>query len=100
MDTDTYGRPGLNSADICKLFKGILNIIIKMEHIEDKYGVFGTNYKTKFDETSSVAEENFFLKDYTIPFVQLESKKTILIFSHNVKVVFLSVIMKCWDSAR
>jgi hypothetical protein len=39
--------------------------------------------KTKFDETSSVAEEKKFLKDYTIPFVQLESKKSILVFSHT-----------------
>lgn len=39
--------------------------------------------KTKFDENSSVAEEKKFLKDYTIPFVQLESKKCILVVSHN-----------------
>ena len=39
--------------------------------------------KTRFDESSSVAEEKKFLKDYTIPFVQLESKKSILVFSHN-----------------
>jgi glycosyltransferase involved in cell wall biosynthesis len=39
--------------------------------------------QTKFDELSCVAEERKFLKDYTIPFVQLESKKSILVFSHN-----------------
>lgn len=39
--------------------------------------------KTRFDEKSSVAEEKHFLKDYTIPFVQLDSKKTILVFSHS-----------------
>jgi glycosyltransferase involved in cell wall biosynthesis len=38
---------------------------------------------TRFDEKSSVAEEKKFLKDYTIPFVQLESKKSILVFSHE-----------------
>ena len=38
---------------------------------------------TKFDENSSVAEERKFLKDYTIPFVQLECSKSILVFSHN-----------------
>ena len=39
--------------------------------------------KTRFDEVSSVAEEKHFLKDYTIPFVQLDPKKTILVFSHD-----------------
>lgn len=39
--------------------------------------------KTKFREEASVAEEKFFLKDYTIPFVQLDSNKSILVFSHN-----------------
>jgi hypothetical protein len=38
---------------------------------------------TRFDEKSSVAEERKFLKDYTIPFVQLEAKKSIVVFSHN-----------------
>jgi len=39
--------------------------------------------ETRFDEDSSVAEERKFLKDYTIPFVQLESAKSILVFSHK-----------------
>jgi glycosyltransferase involved in cell wall biosynthesis len=39
--------------------------------------------KTSFNENSCVAEEKHFLKDYTIPFVQLDSKKTILVFSHS-----------------
>jgi hypothetical protein len=39
--------------------------------------------QTSFHENSSVAEERKFLKDYTIPFVQLDSTKTILVFSHN-----------------
>ena len=39
--------------------------------------------QTKFDEDSSVAEERKFLKEYTIPFVQLDSIKSILVFSHN-----------------
>ena len=39
--------------------------------------------KTRFDEVSSVAEEKHFLKNYTIPFVQLDPKKTILVFSHD-----------------
>lgn len=38
--------------------------------------------QTSFDEQSSVAEERHFLKNYTIPFVQLDPQKTILVFSH------------------
>ena len=38
--------------------------------------------QTKFSEDSSVAEEKKFLKDYTIPFVQLDTRKSILVFSH------------------
>jgi hypothetical protein len=39
--------------------------------------------QTRFDETASVAEEKKFLKDYKIPFVQLDPMKSILVFSHN-----------------
>jgi len=38
---------------------------------------------TKYDEKASLAEERSFLKDYTIPFVQLDPLKTILVFSHE-----------------
>jgi len=37
---------------------------------------------TKYNENASLAEEKEFLKDYTIPFVQLDPLKTILVFSH------------------
>ena len=37
---------------------------------------------TSYEETASLAEEKHFLKNYTIPFVQLDSLKTILVFSH------------------
>lgn len=37
---------------------------------------------TRYDETALVGEEKYFLKDYTIPFVQLDPLKTILVFSH------------------
>ena len=39
--------------------------------------------QTKYDETFCIAEEKKFLKDYTIPFVQLDPMKTILVFSHT-----------------
>ena len=37
---------------------------------------------TKYEDDAYLAEERFFLKDYTIPFVQLDPMKTILVFSH------------------
>jgi hypothetical protein len=38
---------------------------------------------TRYNENACIAEEKEFLKDYTIPFVQLDPMKTILVFSHN-----------------
>ena len=39
--------------------------------------------QTRYDDEACLAEERQFLKDYTIPFVQLEPKQTILVFSHE-----------------
>ena len=39
--------------------------------------------ETRYEDNAVLAEEKFFLKDYTIPFVQLEPLKTILVFSHE-----------------
>jgi Glycosyl transferase family 2 len=39
--------------------------------------------QTKYEEHAALAEERAFLKDYTIPFVQLDTMKTILVFSHE-----------------
>jgi len=39
--------------------------------------------QTKYDEEAALAEENKFTKGYTIPLVQLESLKSILVFSHK-----------------
>jgi hypothetical protein len=38
---------------------------------------------TKYNEDACLAEEKEFLKDYTVPFVQLDPLKTILVFSHS-----------------
>ena len=38
---------------------------------------------TKYDDDAEIAEEKAFLKNYTIPFVQLDPKKTILVFAHQ-----------------
>jgi len=37
---------------------------------------------TRYEDTAALAEEKHFLKNYTIPFVQLDPIKTILVFSH------------------
>jgi hypothetical protein len=39
--------------------------------------------QTQYDATAAIAEEKAFLKNYTIPFVQLDPMKTILVFSHE-----------------
>ena len=39
--------------------------------------------KSRYNETACLAEEREFLHGYTIPFVQLEPAKTILVFSHE-----------------
>jgi len=38
---------------------------------------------TSYEDKATVAEERFFLKDFTIPMIQLEPKKTILVFAHS-----------------
>ena len=38
---------------------------------------------TKYNDTAALAEEREFLKGYTVPFVQFDPLKTILVFSHE-----------------
>ena len=40
-------------------------------------------YDTQYEDDAALAEEKAFLKNYTIPFVQLDPLKTILVFSHE-----------------
>ena len=106
MDDDDYYPPDRVSHAVETLRKnpkalcaGSSEMYIYFKHIQKmyKFGPYGPNHataatfafrkellkKTRFDENSSVAEEKKFLKDYTIPFVQLDPKKTILVFSHT-----------------
>jgi glycosyltransferase involved in cell wall biosynthesis len=39
--------------------------------------------KTKYDDEKALAEENIFTKGYSIPLIQLNSLKSILVFSHK-----------------
>jgi hypothetical protein len=38
---------------------------------------------TKYDDNACLAEEKAFLKEYTIPFLQLDPLKNILVISHE-----------------
>jgi glycosyltransferase involved in cell wall biosynthesis len=105
MDDDDYYPPERISHAVETLQKNpnalcagasLMNIYFK--HINKMYsfGPYGPNHstaatfafkrellkQTQFDENASLAEEKHFLKNYTIPFVQLDTLKTILVFSH------------------
>lgn len=80
------------------LCAGASEIYIWFKHIQQMYqfGPYGPNHATagtfafkrellkdhKYEDHAALAEEKAFLKNYTVPFVQLEPKKTILVFSH------------------
>lgn len=42
--------------------------------------------ETKYDDSDTFAEEKKFLKNYTIPMIQLNTLKTILVISHNYNI--------------
>lgn len=81
------------------LCSGSSEIFIYFKHIKKvyKFGPYGPNHATagtfafkrklleisKYDDNAAIAEEKQFLKNYTIPFVQLDPMKTILVFSHD-----------------
>lgn len=106
MDDDDYYPPERISHAVTTLQKnpkalcaGSSTMYMYFKHIDKMYefGPYGPNHataatfafrkellqQTRFDETACVAEEKKFLKNYTIPFVQLDPLKSILVFSHN-----------------
>jgi len=105
MDDDDYYPPERVSHAVnmlqthpSALCAGSSEIYIWFKHIQKMYqfGPYNTNHATagtfafkrellknhRYEEHAALAEEKAFLKDYTVPFVQLEPKKTILVFSH------------------
>lgn len=84
------------SSEIYIYFKGIPNSNGSLGKMV-QFGPYGPNHatagtfafkaellkQTRYDDKAAVAEERAFLKDYTIPFVQLDPMKTILCFSHE-----------------
>jgi hypothetical protein len=106
MDDDDYYPPDRiehaverlldNPAAMCA---GSSEIYIYFKHIKRmiQFGPYQKNHATagtfafraellktsKYEETAALAEERAFLKDYSVPFVQLDPMKTILCFSHE-----------------
>jgi glycosyltransferase involved in cell wall biosynthesis len=106
MDDDDYYPPERIShaverlqGNTSALCAGSSEIYIYFKHIGQMYqcGPYGPNHATagtfafrtellkytKYEEHAALAEERAFLKEYTIPFVQLDPLKTILVFSHE-----------------
>lgn len=105
MDDDDYYPPTRISHAVEMLEKnpdmlcaGSSEMFLYFKHIQKmyKFGPYGPNHataatfafrrelllQTRFNDQVALAEEKVFLKNYTIPFVQLDTMKTILVFSH------------------
>jgi len=81
------------------LCAGSSEMYLYFKHIQKMYqcGPYGPNHatagtfafrrelleQTQYESEAALAEEKAFLKDYTVPFVQLNPMKTILVFSHE-----------------
>jgi glycosyltransferase involved in cell wall biosynthesis len=106
MDDDDYYPPERISHAVEKLHDnpsamcaGSSEIYIYFKHIHKmiQCGPYGPNHatagtfafrkellnSTRYNDDAALAEEKAFLKDYTVPFVQLDPLKSILVFSHE-----------------
>lgn len=106
MDDDDYYPPDRVSHAVEQLMKnpqalcaGSSELYLYFKHLQKMYqcgpyspthataGTFAFRREllsqTKYEEDAALAEEKAFLKEYTIPFVQLDPMKTILVFSHE-----------------
>ena len=106
MDDDDYYPPERVShavemlmANPTALCAGASEIYIYFKHLDQmfQFGPYGPNHATagtfafkrellvhtRYTDTACLAEERSFLKDYTIPMVQLDPHKVILVFSHE-----------------
>ena len=105
MDDDDYYPPTRVAHAVDKLIKnphalcaGSSEIYIYFKHVQKMYqfGPYAPNHATagtfafkrklldtqSYNNEASLAEEKEFLNNYTIPFVQLDPKHVILVFSH------------------
>ena len=106
MDDDDYYPPQRVSHAVEMLVShpdalcaGSSEIYIYFKHIGQmkRFGPYGPNHATagtfafkrkllknnRYNDDACLAEERAFLKDYTVPFVQLNPMKVILVFSHD-----------------
>ena len=106
MDDDDYYPPDRVSHAVERLQSkpealcaGSSEIYIYFKHIHKmiQCGPYGPNHATagtfafrkkllddtQYEDSAALAEEKAFLKNYTIPFVQLDPIKSILVFSHE-----------------
>jgi glycosyltransferase involved in cell wall biosynthesis len=106
MDDDDYYPADRVSHAVETLLKnpnalcaGSSEMYIYFKHIQKMYqfGPYGPNHSTaatfafrrkllnitNYDENASLAEERHFLRNYSVPFVQLDPMKSILVFSHT-----------------
>jgi glycosyltransferase involved in cell wall biosynthesis len=77
-------------SSICYIYFKHIDKIIQFGPYGPKHGTAGTfAFKRKllkdhaYENSAALAEERAFLKNYTVPFVQLDPVKTILVFSHE-----------------
>jgi len=106
MDDDDYYPPDRISHAVERLREnpqalcaGSSIVYIWFKHINKmwQFGPYGPNHATagtfafkrellkitRYEDNAALAEEKHFLKNYTIPFVQLDPLKSILCFSHQ-----------------
>jgi len=106
MDDDDYYPPDRISHAVERLLQnpkalcaGSSEMYIYFKHIQKmiQCGPYGPNHatagtfafrrellaQTRYESHAALAEEKAFLKNYTVPFVQLDPMKTILVFSHE-----------------
>lgn len=106
MDDDDYYPPDRVSHAVERLIQnpralcaGSSELYIYFKDLKKMYqcGPYGPNHatagtfafrrellnQTRYEDHAALAEERAFLKEYTIPFVQLDPMKSILVFSHN-----------------
>ncbi len=106
MDDDDYYPRDRVSHSVEKLLKnpnalcaGSSELFIYFNHNKTmyKFGPYGPNHATagtfafkrklledtRYEDHAALAEEKAFLKNYTVPFVQLDPYKTIVCFSHS-----------------
>jgi glycosyltransferase involved in cell wall biosynthesis len=117
MDDDDYYPPEriMHAVETLKnnpkaMCAGASTMYIYFKHINEmyKFGPYGPNHSTaatfafrkellkdtSYDDDACLAEEKKFLKNYTIPFVQLDPLKSILVFSHNHNSFDKKILLK------